>query len=397
MNILFLYRRAIIPVNGGIQRVTDVLANYFELKGHVVLYLTGKNVNDDDNEINKNRQFFFPNNGNLLAVENFSYFKGFLNEKKIDIVINQNGMDSVLSEIAYCTKNYNIKLVSCIHNSLLSSINHFSSSYQSRAKKYKIAWLLPISNNKIIKKGILYLYKNKYKKHYTKLCEISDFVVLLSDSFKSELDFFVKKINKNKIIAISNPTSFKNEKVDFLTKKKQLLYVGRVGTSQKRVDLLLLIWGKIFKDNVDWSLIIVGDGPELPKLKHEAEKLKLERIEFKGFKNPKEYYIDASIFCMTSSFEGFGIVLVEAMQYGVIPFAFKSYLSVTDIIDDKKNGFLIKPFCIDEYADNLNKLMNNKSLRMQVSESAYEKAEVFSIGNVGERWIRLFKDLKNYE
>ncbi|MDV7187798.1 glycosyltransferase [Lutibacter sp. TH_r2] len=397
MNILFIYRGAIIPTRGGIQRVTNVLADYFESKGHKVLYLTGKNENDDEREINKKRQFFFPNNTDVLAKENFSYFKVFLADNKIDILINQNGMDPVLSSLAYTAKDCNVKLVSCIHNSLLSSITNFSSAYASRAKKYNLGWILPITDFSIIKKGILYLYKNKYKKHYKKLCEISDSVVLLSDNFKSELDFFVENLSKDNIIAISNPTSFKKEKVDLVLKKKQLLYVGRVGTSQKRVDLLLLIWRKVFKNNPDWSLIIVGDGPELPKLKNEAKILKLERIKFEGFKNPKQYYIDASLFCMTSSFEGFGIVLVEAMQYGVIPFAFKSYLSVTDIIDDNTNGFLIKPFSIEQYADSLNKLMNNESLRNKVSKSAIEKAGIFSINTIGESWIHLFKGLKNYE
>ena len=58
-------------------------------------------------------------------------------------------------------------------------------------------------------------------------------------------------------------------------------------------------------------------------------------------KNPEPYYNEASIFMMTSSFEGWGLTLTEAQQYGCVPLAFRSFASLTDIITDKVNGFAI--------------------------------------------------------
>ena len=99
----------------------------------------------------------------------------------------------------------------------------------------------------------------------------------------------------------------------------------------------------------DWSLIIVGGGRQLDEMRQLAANLKLVNVKFEGFQDPKSYYERASIFCMTSSYEGFGIVLVEAMQYGVVPMAFNSYISVTDIIENGVMVFLIEPFDIDAY------------------------------------------------
>lgn len=76
---------------------------------------------------------------------------------------------------------------------------------------------------------------------------------------------------------------------------------------------------------------------------------------------------------MTSLFEGFGLVLTEAMYYGVVPLAFNSYANVGDIINDKVNGFIIPPFDIKEYADKISSLIDNETLRLQMSEAAIKK------------------------
>lgn len=392
MNILFLYHNYINPLKGGIQRVTSVLADYFESKENTIFYLTG--VIGNDEEIDKTRQHYFPNSKVQLAKENFDFFNQFLVSHKIDIVINQSGMDPITSKIAYEVNKYKtIKLISCIHNSLLSSILNFRTSYETRAKNKKMGSLLYFTDFTLVKKGLLLLYRQKYKKHYKQLCDNSDSVVLLSDSFKEELKFFVKSLNENKIIGISNPTSFVAKEGVFHTKEKQLLYVGRINRAQKKVDLLLKIWNLVYEKNPEWSLIIVGDGKELPSLKEDAKKMNLERIQFTGYQDPKPYFEKASVFCMTSSFEGFGIVLVEAMQFGTIPVAFESYLSINDIIDHENNGFLVTPFDINEYAGILNSLMSNQNKRENMSILSIEKAKVFSIDKIGNKWLNLLNEL----
>lgn len=69
-----------------------------------------------------------------------------------------------------------------------------------------------------------------------------------------------------------------------------------------------------------------------------ACKLNLRNIEFKGTQPSEPYYAESSVLCMTSTYEGFPMVLIEAQQYGCVPMAFDSFEAVHDIIEDGENG-----------------------------------------------------------
>lgn len=387
MNILFLYGSSIDPIKGGIQRVTYVLSQFFEKKNHKIFFMSLAKSKHDSLLAN---QFFLPICSECTSTENIMFLNSFIKKKNINIVINQAGIDPKMSRLAYRVKQDNVKLISCIHNSLLASIKNFSSAYAVKAQKYYCSWLLPVTNISIIKRVLLQIYRMKYREHYNELCDNSDKVVLLSDKFREELSFFVPQEKMDKVTAIPNPVSFV-EKRQKIKKEKILLYVGRIDSSQKRVDLLLEIWNRLYHKYRDWSLMIVGGGEELEIMKQKAQIFDLQRIYFEGFQDPKSYYEKSGLFCMTSSFEGFGIVLVEAMYYGVVPVAFNSFLSITDIIDDKINGFLVEPFNLDQYTQVLSVLMENDQLREEISYSSIEKSNFFSLETIGQQWLNLMQ------
>lgn len=154
------------------------------------------------------------------------------------------------------------------------------------------------------------MYRFTYKKHFKRLQECSDLVVLLSESFKQDLSFFIGELSP-KVFSMPNPIPTKIYKSEpTIPKKKILLFVGRMDMQQKRLDFLLQIWSMIHKEHNDWKLVIVGGGKDLNYLKTYASTLHLENVIFEGIQNPIPYYQKASIFCMTPSYEGFGIVLV---------------------------------------------------------------------------------------
>jgi glycosyltransferase involved in cell wall biosynthesis len=328
-------------------------------------------------------------------LSNIRYFRAFLKEKNIQVVINQGGLDPKTSQLAYYCHDEHVILISAIHNSLLADIKNFSSAYADRFQKFGIKWLLPFANYTCVKNGLLHLYRLKYGKHYSTLCKKSDMVVLLSEKFREELDFFTGRRLKDNVVGISNPVSFSSngDDANCQDKRKELLYVGRIDFSQKRIDLLLKIWEKLYRQFSDWSLRIVGGGRQLPETIRLSAQLGLKNIYFEGFQNPQKHYQNASLFCMTSSSEGFGIVLVEAMQHGVIPCAFNSYLSITDIIEDRTDGILIPPFDIDMYVSALKCLMENETLRKEYSKAAVKKAKEFSVEKIGGIWVSLFDNL----
>lgn len=387
MSILFLYNEAINPQKGGVEKITFILANYFESKGIKVLFLSLKN---DQINIDK-RQRYLPESSSFTSPINISFFCNLLKENDVRIVINQGGTNPGISNLAYYSKSENVKLISAIHNSLLASIINFSAARKNHYEKLGLNWLLPFTNIKIIKSSLLAIYRLKYSGHYKLLCQKSDFVVLESTKYLPELKYFVKEQTVENVIGIHNPILY--DTIANKKKKKELLYVGRINTSQKRVDLLLQIWNSLYGKFPDWTLKIVGGGEELSYIKALSSKLRLQNIHFYGFQDPKPFYETASVFCMTSSFEGLPMTLLESMQYGIVPVAFNSFLSVTEIIEDNVNGRLITPFVLQEYVNSLAAIMSSETLLEKYSNAARRSAKRFDLSNIGEQWISMFKEL----
>jgi len=390
VTVLFVYPNEILPERGGVQRVTSVLADYFEANGVDVFYLSFNRTSCEGTV--SHRQYYFPNN-EVTCEGNTSFFIDFLKLNDIEIVINQAGIDPHVSRLVYVAKNINVKIISVINNSIMSGIKNFSSLYKRRAKRYRMEFLLPISDISFVNFWLRYLYKTRYQKHYKELCLMSDKVIILSDSFREELAFMVGDICKNSVLTIPNPLAFSPESINLKDKKHELLFVGRVDCVFKQVDVLLKIWSFLHERFPDWELKIVGgDGEgEITSL---SKNLGLKNVSFEGFQDPTPYYSNASIFCLTSSSESFGLVLIEAMRFGVVPFAFSSYDSVTDIIDSPKVGVLIEPFDCKQYSDELSKLMLDRRRREEMAIMAQQKSCLYSIDVIGDKWLNLFKNLE---
>lgn len=96
---------------------------------------------------------------------------------------------------------------------------------------------------------------------------------------------------------------------------------------------------------------------------------------------------------MTSNYEGFGMVLTEAMAFGCVPLAFDSFPSLRDIVDEGRDGFIIPPFDIDTYAEQCAFLMENENIRSVMAAAAGKKSGKFQIEGIVDRWEALFSEL----
>ena len=170
-----------------------------------------------------------------------------------------------------------------------------------------------------------------------------------------------------------------------------MIYVGRLSHEDKRVDRLLDIWHRIERNFPDWQLRIVGDGRERANLEAQAKRLKLKRVEFCGATaNPYQYYDTAAILCLTSTFEGWGLVLTEAQQAGVVPMAFACSEGVSEILSPSwENGVLIEPYDLDTYAAALARLMSDDRLRQQMAANCREAVKRYDLDHVGRSWEEL--------
>ena len=115
----------------------------------------------------------------------------------------------------------------------------------------------------------------------------------------------------------------------------------------------------------------------------------LEHIEFCGYsENPEVHYATASILCLTSSHEGWGMVLAEAMASGVVPMAFDCSLGVRELLGSGR-GVLVRPFDEEEYARQLSALMESEDDRARYRALYPEYVERFSVSEVAKNWMRI--------
>jgi glycosyltransferase involved in cell wall biosynthesis len=110
---------------------------------------------------------------------------------------------------------------------------------------------------------------------------------------------------------------------------------------------------------------------EKKKMEKFCQEHELDRVTFFGKDNPNEFYKKAKIFHMTSAYEGFGNVLVEAQSYGCVPFLFNSYSAALDIVSHKENGILVTPN-INKYVEETKDLMMNSTKLNQLGINGYE-------------------------
>ena len=115
---------------------------------------------------------------------------------------------------------------------------------------------------------------------------------------------------------------------------------------------------------------------------------------FKGFKNPKEYYERASLLLLTSDFEGFPLVVVEAMSFGVVPIIYGSYPAAYDIIENGING-AIAPSKNGVYDEKemlkcILAILEDNNRREKMANSAMLTSKNYCVDNIYEEWNKIF-------
>ena len=224
------------------------------------------------------------------------------------------------------------------------------------------------------------------------LYERADKYVFLSPRYKDMSNRIAGVDGGAKLTALPNPVRQVTIPLDIGVKEKEILYCGSLIPS-KGVGRLIAIWSELESRHPDWRFMIVGDGIERDKLEKQVKALGLMRVRFEGFQRETEaYYHRASILVMASSFEGWPMVLGEAMQQGCVPVAYDSFAAASDIIDDGINGKVVPHFKQKEYIAALDELMCVDALRQKIASSAHEKALCFAIDRIKNEWYGLFME-----
>ena len=192
---------------------------------------------------------------------------------------------------------------------------------------------------------------------------------------------------------IPDPLAFDIDQVSPLTNKR-VIAVGRY-VYQKGFDLLLHAWKLIEQQHPDWELAIYGMGERMP-YEQLIDKLKIDRnrCHLNGSTpDIKAEYLNSSLFVFSSRFEGFGMVLIEAMACGLPVVSFDCPCGPKDIVRHNEVGLLVPSGNIDSLAEAMHQMMSDNIFRQQMAAAAITNAKRFQLDGIALRWKSLFEEI----
>ncbi len=240
-------------------------------------------------------------------------------------------------------------------------------------------------NNSQEKSPLLYkwLYKRVYKNYNRVICQSLYMQRDLIDNFT---------FPKEKSVVINNPIDIEGlkrlsaEQIEYpFNNSIRLIHIGQL-RYEKRQDLLLRAFSKL---DSRYSLTIIGDGVKRDELESLAHQLNIyDRVAFLGYqKNPYSYLREADILLLTSEYEGFPNVLLEANLFGLPVISFNSIGGVNEIIEDKKNGIIVPHGDIEAFATAIENIDIKNFNREKIMEDTEEK---YSIDLIIEKYQKVF-------
>ena len=250
-----------------------------------------------------------------------------------------------------------------------------------------------------------------YERHVSKLIEISEnqgFIKGVFTKLKFTLmDFLAKYFSKFIVLTEGNTKEWKLKNLQVIpnplpfypTQKsslqnKKVIAVGKQ-SYQKSYDRLLRSWAMLEQEFQDWELHIYGKKDEHLGLEQLAKQLKIEKQVYFHLpeKNIEEKYAASSIFVLSSRYEGFGMVLIEAMSFGIPCVSFDCPYGPSDLIKNNEDGYLIKNGDEKDFAEKLQWLMKDENLRKEMGEKARVNVKRFLPENVVKQWDEVFRGI----
>lgn len=206
-----------------------------------------------------------------------------------------------------------------------------------------------------------------------------------------------KKASKRNILIkyIYNPCLNESKTCSgFDLSAKTIVSCGRMD-SVKRFEHAIEAARIVISKHPDWQWFIYGNGSNWNDLQQMVSDYKLQNNVFlKGYEKDKDViYGNKSIFVLTSKFEGFGMVLIEAMQHHLPVVSYDVNYGPKEIIDDSMNGCLVPDGNIEELAKTIGKLIEDVDTRKKISENAYNGLDKFSLEKITDQWIKLFESI----
>ncbi len=226
-----------------------------------------------------------------------------------------------------------------------------------------------------------YLHMSIFRK-LSKKC-----IICVSEEAKRELEQMLNLPNSSHIACIYNPLDFEWTVSDS-EKQNILTYVGRL-SEEKRTMLMLKVWKTIAKKVNTWKFYIIGDGPDRAKMERYVVRHAIKNVVFTGrVNNVKDYLEISKISILLSKYEGLGTGMLEACAKQNTLVGCLNDGGLRDIVENQKNGFLVKPK-VQCVAASLYELMANEKLCAEMAHNSQFVLQKFNKAEILQKWSQL--------
>lgn len=365
--------------SGGMERVLSSKSSYLAENGCEITIITTNQ---------QGRVFYYPISNRINV---------------IDLDINYSEINSkgfFTRSIEYLRKNklHKSRLATLLHKekfdiviSMFSNERYWINEINDGSKK--VGEIHFTKYNKILRNRSLLLKLLDYYRTYKddKVSGKFDKFVVLTDEDK------LCWKNKSNIIRIYNSLDDIPEKLSTLTSKRALS-VGRL-CYQKGFDKLISVWEIVVRRHSDWHLDIFGSGEDFDRLsKIISDKSLGNYITINPpTKNIMQEYLNSSMYLMTSVYEGFPLVLLEAMSCGLPLVSFDYRSGPKELIRDTGAGFVVANGDVKGFAEKVCQLIEDRGLMLHVQSKGQDNLSLYSKREIMGQWISLFDELMNNE
>lgn len=386
MNILFLLGK--FPSIGGVETVTAILANEFSARGHAVHVVSFEQVTEKPSPALDERVTLHRLSYPVSSRSNRDALRDILATCRIDVIINQWCLPFHVTRL--CRKA--MRGLPC----RLLAVHHNAPDCNARLEGLRMR--MARTGNPVNRASLRLLLKGCAMATGASLRYVyahSDRYILLSDSFHQAFRNITGLKDTGKLLTIPNPITVENPEFRYEPglKKKEVLFVGRLEPNQKRVSRVLETWALLEPCFPDWTLRLVGDGPEKRSLQEFCEEHRLKHVSFEGFQNPAPYYEQASLLFLTSEYEGLPLAMVEAMSFGVSPIVYGSFSAAYDLVDHGKDGCILPAaggFQAHRMAEMAAGLMREPAALRAMARNAIAKSRKFTREHIIPQWEKAF-------
>lgn len=376
--------------HGGEQRVVSIISNLLVQKGYDVSILcTNMTVVRDNNLYGLDERVKICylegyNNSLFLKLRIKRYLMSEKNLKTgkyknslfIQKFINSDLLTTFLIKKKIKKEKFDVVISLGMYNKMLARV-------ASHVKSKIIGWQHSSSERYFNLEGEWFYNQDKFTKYMFK--QFDKYIVLTNDDKK----YIKDKFNED-VTVINNPKSIKSEKTTDLS-KKYFLAVGRF-VPIKNFLCLIDMFNEYHKTNKEWKLRIVGDGSlkdeYIKRIKEYKLKKYIEIIDYTP--DISYYYLNSSIYLMSSLQEGWGMVMSEAIEFG-LPIISFDITSAKEMIDDGNNGFIVKRYDSNEFVNKMIDLSSNKKLLKEFSINSRKKSESKTDDSIISKWIEVIE------